>query len=218
MDPIIKIIIDHREGRGTLPRFLYEKEIEVETQSLEVGDFILSNECVVELKKVPDFVNSLVDGRLFTQAMELRENFQKPLYIIEGELSEIFQIRNIHPNAIRAAMLSLLLDYQIPFLFSHDTEETANLLVTLARREQLENQKGISLRGSKRVWTLEEQQQFLIEGLPLVGPKLAKKLLKEFKTPVNLLNAKEEDLQKIDKMGPKKAKAIRELLDQEGQH
>lgn len=214
----LKIIVDHRENKGKLPRLLYEQNIITETKTLEVGDFIISDDCVVELKKVPDFVNSLVDGRLFSQAKELRENFQKPLYIIEGELKEIFGVRNVHPNAIRAAMLSLTLDYQIPFLFSHDTEETVNLLISLAKREQLENNKEVSLRGSKRAWTLEEQQQFLIEGLPLIGPKLAKNLLKEFKSPIKLLNALEDDLIKIDKLGPKKAKIIRELLDIEGEH
>ena len=214
----LKIIVDHRENKGRLPRLLYEQNIITETKTLEVGDFIISDDCVVELKKVPDFVNSLVDGRLFSQAKELRENFQKPLYIIEGELREIFGVRNVHPNAIRAAMLSLTLDYQIPFLFSHDTEETVNLLISLAKREQVEHNKEVSLRGSKRAWTLEEQQQFLIEGLPLIGPKLAKNLLKEFKSPIKLLNALEEDLIKIDKLGPKKAKIIRELLDLEGEH
>jgi len=214
----LKIIVDHRENKGQLPRYLYEKDIQIETKALEVGDFILSNECVVELKKVSDFVNSLVDGRLFTQAKELRENFQKPLYIIEGDMRDIFEIRNVHPNAIRAAMLSLTLDYQIPFLFSHDTEETVNLLISLAKREQLENNKEVSLRGSKRTWSIEEQQQFLVEGLPLVGPKLAKSLLKEFRSPISLLNATEDDLTKINKLGPKKAKLIRELLDLEGEH
>ncbi len=214
----LKIIVDHRENKGNLPRLLYEQDIVTETKTLEVGDFIISEDCVVELKKVPDFVNSLVDGRLFTQAKELRENFQKPLYIIEGDLGAIFDVRNVHPNAIRAAMLSLTLDYQIPFLFSHDTEETVNLLISLAKREQLDNNKDVSLRGSKRAWTLEEQQQFLIEGLPLIGPKLAKNLLKEFKSPIKLLNALEDDLTKVEKLGPKKAKIIRELLDLEGEH
>lgn len=214
----LKIIMDHRENRGQLPRLLYERDLIIETKTLEVGDFIISDDCVVELKKVPDFVNSLVDGRLFSQAKELRENFKKPLYIIEGELRDIFGVRNVHPNAIRAAMISLTLDYQIPFLFSHDSEETVNLLVSLVRREQLEKNKDISLRGSKRAWTREKQQQFLIEGLPLIGPKLAKNLLKEFKSPIKLLTAIEEDLTKVDKLGPKKAKMIREILDLEGDY
>jgi Fanconi anemia group M protein len=214
----MKIIIDHREARGALPRILYDLNLEVDTQTLEVGDFIISEDVVVELKKVPDFVNSLLDGRLFSQAKELKENFMKPIYIIEGDLKNLFEIRNVHPNAIRAAMISLLLDYQIPFLFSHSEYETANILCSLVKREQKDGNKSIGLRGSKRVWTLEEKQQFLIEGLPLVGPKLAKNLLREFKSPTNILSADKEAMLGIDKLGPKKYKLIRDVLDSDGEH
>ncbi len=214
----MKIIIDHREARGSLPRKLYDLGLEIDTQTLEVGDFIISEDVVVELKKVSDFVNSLVDGRLFSQAKELKENFVKPIYIIEGDLTELFEIRNVHPNAIRAAMISLLLDYQVPFLFSSSESETANILCSLVKREQKDGGKSIGLRGSKRVWTLEEKQQFLIEGLPLVGPKLAKSLLQEFKSPTNILEASEEDMLTIEKLGPKKYKLIRDVLDLEGEH
>ncbi len=214
----MKIIIDHREARGTLPRKLYDLGLEIDTQTLEIGDFIISEDVVVELKNVPDFVNSLVDGRLFSQAKELKENFVKPIYLIEGDLSNLFEIRNVHPNAIRAAMISLLLDYQIPFLFSDSEIETANILFSLIKREQKEGNKSVGLRGSKRVWTLEEKQQFLIEGLPLVGPKLAKSLLREFRSPINILSASEEDMLSVDKLGPKKYKLIRDVLDSEGEH
>ena len=214
----MKIIIDHRESRGTLPRALFDLGLEIDTQTLEVGDFIISEDVVVELKKVPDFVNSLVDGRLFAQAKELKENFMKPIYLIEGKLDDIFKIRNVHPNAIRAAMISLVLDYQIPFLFSDSENETANILYSLVKREQKIGGKSVGLRGAKRVWTLEEKQQFLIEGLPLVGPKLAKTLLSEFKSPMNILNASEEVMLGVDKLGPKKYKLIRDVLDLEGKH
>ncbi len=214
----MKIIIDHREARSSLPVALKENGVAVDIQTLEVGDFIISEDVVVELKKVPDFVNSLVDGRLFTQAKELKENFMKPIYLIEGELDDLFEIRNVHPNAIRAAMISLLLDYKIPFLFSNSENETANILCSLVKREQKVGGKSVGLRGSKRVWTLEEKQQFLIEGLPLVGPKLAKTLLNEFKSPMNILTASEELMLDIDKLGPKKYKLIRDVLDLEGEH
>ena len=214
----VKIVVDHRETRKGLVEKLEKVGFVVEIESLEVGDFILSKKVVVELKKVPDFVNSLIDGRLFSQAKELKNNFEKPLYIIEGELVDLFDIRDVHPNAIRSAMMSLLLDYQIPFLFSHSEEETVNLLFTLAKRENLKKGDVFSLRGTKRVWSTEEKQQYLIEGLPLVGPTLAKKLLKEFKNPLNILNAEESDLVRVEKIGPKKAKLIREILEKKGNY
>lgn len=208
---MVKILVDHRELRSPTARKLFELGAEIDTQSLQVGDYILSDDVVVELKKVEDFVGSLIDGRLFSQAPNLK-SFKKPLYIVEGDLCALFE-RNVHPNAIRAAMISLTLDYGIPFLFSSSPEETAEFLFLIARREQEDRNKEISLRGSKKTMSLSEQQQFFIEGLPSVGPTLAKNLLKHFGSIKAILEAKHDDLQEVDKLGKKKAEIIRNLID-----
>ena len=210
----MKIIVDHRESKNPTTSCLSNLDIEIEMSQLQVGDFILSDDVCVELKKVQDFTTSLIDGRLFNQATELKRNFNKPLYIIEGNTEELFQ-NGINPNAIRAAMISLLLNHQIPIIFSRDPEETAHMLFIIAKREQVDNNKEVCLRGSRKAWSLAEQQQFLIEGLPKVGPNLAKSLLKKFKTPKKILNAKVDKLKKVDKIGDKKAEIIRKILDEE---
>jgi len=144
------------------------------------------------------------------QAKHLRANFKKPIYIIEGDVSDIYEVRNVHPNALRGA---LLLDYQIPILFAPTEDETAELLYVLARRAQEERNKEVSLRGGRKLFTPAEQQQYFIEGLPNVGPKLAKSLLKHFGSCGAVLNASLEALQEVDKVGKKKAGAVRELVD-----
>ena len=63
--------------------------------------------------------------------------------------------------------------------------------------------------------TLKEQQEYIIESLPGVGPTLSKSLLKRFKTVKNIVNAKEEKLKKVEKIGDKKSKIIREVLEGE---
>jgi len=211
--PKIKIIVDYRELRSNVARKLFDRGAEIDSQSLPVGDFILSEDVCVELKKVDDFVNSLVDGRLFVQAKQIRRNFKKPLYIIEGKLASIFEVRNVHPKAIRAALVSLLLDYQIPFLFAHSEEETAELLHTIAEREQFERNKEVALRGNKKAFSFAEQQQFFIEGIPSIGPSLAKNLLKHFGSCNAVLNASLEDLQQVEKVGEKKAQLIKDIVD-----
>jgi Fanconi anemia group M protein len=212
---MVKIIVDYRELRSNVAKMLFDKEVEIDTQSLQVGDFLLSDDVCVELKKVDDFVGSLIDGRLFAQAKNLKSNFKKPIYIIEGDFANIFELRNVHPNAIRAALVSLLLDYQIPFLFANTEEETAELLHTIARREQEQHNKEVSLRGGRKLFSFQDKQQYFIEGLPLIGPGLAKNLLKHFGSCSALLNATHEDLQKVDKVGKKKAEAIRNILDED---
>lgn len=211
---MVKIIVDYRELRSNVARILFERGLEIDSQRLEVGDFILSEDVCVELKKVTDFVGSLLDGRLFVQAKHLRSNFKKPIYIIEGDVNDIFEVRNVHPNALRGAILSLLLDYQIPIMFAPTQEDTADMLQLLAKREQEDRNKSISLRGGRKLFSPNEQKQYFIEGLPSVGPKLAKNLLSFFGSCRSILDASEDELRKVDKVGEKKAKRIKELLDE----
>ena len=211
--PEIKIYSDSRES-GILKK-LIEYGITVIPKNLEVGDFILSDDVVVERKEVSDFTSSLIDQRLFNQAKELKRNFEKPIMIIEGNLSDIFFSRNVNPDAIRSAMISLTIDYGIPFIFTSSKDETAKYLYLIAKREQIGKKKLISLRGSKKTTSISEMQQFFIEGLPSIGPSLAKSLLKNFKTPKELVNATIDELQKIEKMGPKKAEKIKMIMEEE---
>jgi len=54
---------------------------------------------------------------------------------------------------------------------------------------------------------------YLLESLPGVGATLAKSLLREFGSVEKVMNASLKDLQKVDKLGPKKAEKIKEVLD-----
>ncbi|MBT3940926.1 DEAD/DEAH box helicase family protein [Candidatus Woesearchaeota archaeon] len=211
-DSII-ILCDNRE-RGTLVEDIHDLGAQIKFKNLEVGDFILSDDVVVEKKEVKDFVNSLLDRRLFNQAIEMKRNFDKPLIVIEGDLDDLYGSRAIDPNAIRSAMISLTLDYGIPLLFARTPKETAQYLYQIAKREQIERNKSVSMRGSRRDWPIERQQQFLLEGLPMVGENLATALLNKFKTPKGVANASLKDLQEIEKLGPKKAEIIRKVFDE----
>ena len=65
----------------------------------------------------------------------------------------------------------------------------------------------------KKPLTLKEQQEFLIETLPGIGPILSKALLQKFESVKAVINAKEEHLKKIEKIGLKKAGKIKEVLE-----
>lgn len=205
----MKIIIDFQETKNRLPEHL--EDIETEVKKLEVGDFIVSKDVVVERKTVSDFVNSLIDKRLFNQARNMRENYPKPIFLIEGELKDMF-IRQVPDRALLSAMVSLVLKYDMRFLFSSSEEETAELLSILAEKEQVEKEKEIALRCKKKKLDFKQKQQFFLEGLPGVGPKLANNLLKKFGSPRKVINAPKEELMKVDKIGPKKAKLIQKII------
>ncbi|MEK9788971.1 MAG: ERCC4 domain-containing protein [Candidatus Woesearchaeota archaeon] len=214
----MKIFIDNREKKSGIGFDLNKLKIDYEFCKLDIGDYLLSEKCIVERKTISDFLASLIDGRLFNQAKNLKDNFDKVLIIVEGDSSELYWSRDISENAIISALLSLKLDYGISVIYSEDIEFTSIILKNLLRREYREKNDVLSFRIGKRFWTLEEEQKYLIEGLPGVGPKLASALLDEFKTPEKIFNASEKDLQNVEKIGKKKAEKIKSVLEQESEN
>ena len=89
----------------------------------------------VELKQVPDFVASIIDGRLLEQVRDLKKNFERAVVIIEGE-EDIYSVRKVHANAIRGMLASIVLDFGVPILYTKNARDTAGLLAVMARREQ----------------------------------------------------------------------------------
>ena len=213
------IILDHRERKSGIKKELIKKDIEVEEKQLISADFIIQTKTLtgqiqtvgIERKTTGDFLNSIIDKRILTQLITLKENFNIPLLIIEGA-ENIYQIRNFHPNAIRGMLASIAIDFQVPILHTRNYRDTANLLAIIARR--LEKPRSLpSLLKKRKPLTIKQQQEFIIESLPGIGPTLSKSLLKKFKSIKEIINAKEEHLQKVKKLGPKKINNIKKVLE-----
>lgn len=209
-DPEIKIFVDVRERSPEIRRILSEKA-RIEIRQLDVGDFILSDRVIVERKTTADFINSIIDKRLLSQASELARNFQIPLMLIEGK-EDLYSIRNIHPNAVRGALASLAMDFGISVLHSRDEEDTANFLYLIARREQIEEKREVALRGERKPVTLEEKQRYIIESLPNVSAVLAKRLLSKFGSVRGVIDSSEKELRRIEGIGEGKAEEIGRVI------
>ncbi|MBN2517762.1 MAG: DEAD/DEAH box helicase family protein [Candidatus Altiarchaeota archaeon] len=206
------IYVDQRERNSGIAKKLLDMNVQVGIKQLKVADFLISERVAVERKTVSDFLQSIIDKRLLTQAEELTRNFPNPIMVIEGDNRSLYTERNIHPNAIRGAMAAVAVSFQIPIIFTKDPEDTAAFLYVLAKREQEGRLKDIALRGEKRAMSLAERQQFIVESLPNVSAVLAKRLLKHFKSVRNVFNALSKDLQEVDGIGPKKAREIKEVI------
>ncbi|MBU2100475.1 DEAD/DEAH box helicase [Candidatus Micrarchaeota archaeon] len=203
----ILIFVDSREQASNAVRELSKLDnVSVKVKQLELGDYVLSDEVIIERKTVEDFLSSMLDGRLFSQLIDLSANCKKPLMIIEGNQKELFTLRNIHENAIKGALSSILLDYQVPILFTDSVEETVSFLYLIAKREQLGKGKEIRLRVGRKGLTENELQQFVVESLPSVGPTLAKNLLRKFGSVKKVFNADEKKLMKTEMIGEKESK------------
>lgn len=215
-----KIMVDHRENK-LLARELTNEGIDFEIKQLDIADFIIKTKNLdnkiqtvgIERKTVQDLLNSIIDKRLINQMMLLKENFDLPLLIIEGE-DNIYSLRNFHPNSIRGIISSVALDFQVPIIHTKNPRDTAKYLAIIAKRLE-KIRKPLSLIAKRKPLTLKEQQQYIVETLPGIGPTIAKSLLKKFRTIKKVVNAEEKELLKVDKIGKIKAKAIKRVLEEE---
>ena len=204
------VFADSREGNSNVIRHLTEMEIDVKVRSMAVADYQVSDEVAIERKTAKDFVDSLIDKRLFKQAKELSEEFKHPVLILEGD--DLYA-GMIHPNAIRGAMASIAIDFGISILPTRNAQDTAAMIKRFAVREQNGERTPIQIRTDKKPVSLMEQQLFIVESLPNIGPVNAKNLLKHFGSVENVLNASENQLQEVEGIGKKTAHDIRKVIE-----
>ena len=211
-EQVVAILADHREKNNRIVKELIDTGISVKTAQLTSADYVVSGKVGVELKKVPDFVASIIDGRILDQVRDLKNSFQKAVLIIEGE-EDIYTVRNVHANAIRGMLASIVLDFQVPVLYTKNPQDTAALLAVMARREQGKD-IDFSLHSLKPK-SIHEQQEFIVAAFPNIGTQTAKTLLEHFGSIKNLVNATEAQLTELKGIGDKTAKQLVMMFDEE---
>lgn len=209
------VYADSREGNSKVIRHLTEMEMDVKVRPMAVGDYQVSDDVAIERKTAKDFVDSIMDKRLFKQATDLREEFKNPLIILEGD---DFYNGFINPNAVRGSIASIALDFGISIIPTRNAQDTAAMIKRIAIREQTGEKPHIQTRTDKKPVNMWEQQLFIVESLPNIGPVNAKKLLEHFGTVSKVINASENELMEVEGIGKKTAKNIRKVVDSKYLH
>ncbi len=209
----VRIFADFRESASNVTRYLRGYDIHLVEQQLSVGDYIVSDRVGIERKEIKDFLNSIIDQRLFRQMEELRNTFGNPVLILEGNPELLFMERGMHANTIRGVLSSIAIDHRIPIIWTRNSRESAAQIFWMAYREQALEKRGIQIRVSKKACSVSRMQEYLVAGLPNINSKLSRRLLKGFGSVSRVFAATPEELQKVDGIGKKKAMQIWELLN-----
>jgi len=215
-DDTVEIVVDQRELDSSIAKDLSMREaVETRLETLAVGDYVLSDRVAVERKSVADFLDTLTGGdrSMFEQVGDLTRNYSRPIVIIEGE--NLYGERNVHPNAIRGAVASLAVDFNASVLRTDDERETAELLETIAAREQQTRKRAVSVHGEKQAKTRAEQQEYVVSSIADIGPVTARALLAAFGTVEAVMTATKDDLREVTGVGEVTADTIREIVGSE---
>ena len=209
-DDEVRMIVDSRELPTAVARELTRLDVVISGESLEIGDYIVSNEVGVERKESGDFIQSMIDGRLFVQLTSLKSAYRRPVLIIEGE--QIIGLRAVNPASIYGALASIAIRIQVPIIWTRNAEETANVLYRLAHMEQIGSKKPLRTRSGETKGTDAETLEYILSGFPGVDTVTSRNILAEFGTLEGIFSAEQKDLQKVKGVGPKIAGRIRRLL------
>ena len=211
----LRIIVDERERKSGIPDLLKSVGLNIEMKTLPVGDYIVAPETIVERKSIRDLMSSVFDGRLFDQCSRLKEHFQFPIVLMEGNVDEIEEITD-NPMIFYGALSTVVIDFKIPIIPTPSAIHTAKLLVSLCSRN--ESAKGPYLKKIKKSNDLEKQQLSSLCSLPGIGEKFAVRMLEKFGTPLKVFTATTAELAKVDGLGDARAKKIKKMLESQSKY
>jgi DNA excision repair protein ERCC-4 len=211
----LRIIVDERERKSGIPDLLKSVGLNLEMKTLPIGDYIVAPETIVERKSIRDLMASVFDGRLFDQCTRLKEHFEHPVVLMEGNVDEIEEITE-NPLIFYGAISTVVLDFKIPVIPTPSATHTAKLLVSMCSRK--DTPKGPYLKKIKKSSDLERQQLSSLCSLPGVGEKFAVRMLEKFGTPIKVFTATTAELAKVEGLGEARAKKIKKVLDTKSKH
>jgi ERCC4-related helicase len=203
-----KIIIDDRETSSKVVEVLSNMGAAVRLERLAHGDYAIGDRILVERKTARDFVDTLINRDLLGQVKAMAEAVTRPVMIIEG--GDLYTQRDLHPNAIKGVLAALTVDMGVSILFTRDEQDTAQMLMVLARREDGE-------RGERKAHphkihrSVREDQEYIISAFPEIGMKNARLLLAHFGSIQGIVNASYDDLVAVRGIGEKTAGRVYEL-------
>ena len=206
----LRIVVDEREKKSGIPDLLKSIGLNIEMKTLPIGDYIVAPETIVERKSIRDLMASVFDGRLFDQCSRLKEHFEHPIVLMEGNVDEIEEITE-NPLIFYGAISTVVLDFKIPVIPTPSAAHTAKLLVSMCSRK--DTPKGPFLKKIKKSSDLQKQQLSVLCSLPGIGEKFAVRMLEKFGTPLKVFSATTADLAKVEGLGEARAKKIKKTLD-----
>ena len=211
----ISVIADDRERKSEVIQFLSEmKNVSVAIKRLSLGDYLVDNRLVFERKTLNDFALSIIDGRLFSQAIRLISSKYNSVLILEGTGKELTET-GIRREAIQGALITVSIVLGIPVLRSKSPYESSHLILYTARQVKSFARGVVQRYGSRPKGKRKKQQLFILQGLPGVGSERAARLLDEFGSVEAVVTATSEELQSVEGIGENIANRIKWAVKEE---
>ena len=219
-----KLVIDSRENSELFGFVEFEAHrlmITTEKKWLEIGDYVYADMCF-EAKSSVDFIQSVINKRLWNQIDNMDRHFEHCYVIIHGSLHEAmnypkFANFNMPAHLLKSkfygAMGKIMLDTDCNVLWLENPKKAAELMVALCKMRHI-TRKVINPSLLKRI-TTDDLRTDLLCTINGVSESKAKKLVKEFGSIMEIGESTIEELSRIEGIGPTIAERIINVLNTE---
>jgi ERCC4-type nuclease len=206
------IVVDSRETNSRIPAHLRDLGVDFVMQEMPAGDYRVGA-FLIERKSIADLATSILDARLFAQAEAIALAAERPALLIEGNIQDL--PNDMHPDSLPGAISALSVFWGLSVFTAPNQMGTARLLARLHHHQV----NGLGYEVATRVAKPKDSPdgalaQYLVCGLPGVGPEVARKLIAHFGSARAVFAASAAELVQCKGIGPKTAAAIVASLDQ----
>ncbi|HDD69356.1 MAG TPA: DEAD/DEAH box helicase, partial [Candidatus Korarchaeota archaeon] len=202
--PEVIIRVDARELGGEVVRKLASfNDVKISVSKLEVGDYVVSDEVVIERRTIDDLVSSLANREIFEQVDKLKATYKRPILLIECETLYEASKSGVRSRSLMELITSLTIG-GLPILWSRNPEESAELIRLLAIKEQRKKVLEIHPLVVDDDTVLER----VLTEIPGVNVFVARNLLRAFGSLKNVFSASEKELQSVEGVDPITARRI----------
>lgn len=135
------VVVDTRELNGSkIPSKMWSHGLDVIPMTLEIGDYIVSDDVCVERKTVADLISSFADGRLYKQCENMQKHYSVPVLLIEFT-PQTFYLQPQHEitqyvqhDAISSKLALLVLHYpRLRLFWSRDVQQSLTFMMALRK-------------------------------------------------------------------------------------
>lgn len=203
------VTIDSREPTR-LKKKLSRKGVDTKGEYLEIGDYLLPGNVIIERKTGKDFVASIMGKRIWTQAKNMSQYDHPIIAVITNNKWKDFYFRKgkYAHKSWAGALATLSSKYNISVLRFDDENEYLNYLKALDKKLTGESKSARPSPIARKATSLEDRKENALCAAEGVSIKTAKDILEYYTSVKKVANESEKDLQKVDGVGPKTAKNI----------
>tara|TARA_R110002050_G_C8956819_1_gene513833 strand:+ start:3030 stop:3710 length:681 start_codon:yes stop_codon:yes gene_type:complete len=219
-----KIIIDSREKSDLTEYVISEASlvnIQNEKQWLEIGDYVFQDVCF-EAKSSIDFLQSIINKRLWNQIDNMDRHYEHSIVIIHGSLYEAMAYpkyvkmdisEQFLKNKFYGAIGRLTLDTDCKVFWVESPQKAARIITTICKMRPIKRNV-IQPSLLKRITTDDLRLDMLctIKG---ISKSKAITILKKYGSIMEIGEANEAELSSIDGIGSTLSKRIINTLNSE---